>query len=149
MFALFTKKSVAIDVKLDQANELSALHAIADTAADKLGINAQGLKASFIASEVQGTHLIADRILLTHTTTPDVRTPKTVLLSFKDPILWGATGIAVDFALAIVMPAQAPEGAYATLAASAEAHLVAAADTLDALRSNASALNQLNRTLLD
>lgn len=149
MFALFTKKIVAVEVKLDNANELSALQAIADTAASKLGIDAQGLKASFIASEVQGTHLIAERIVLTHATTPRVRTPQTVLLSFKEPVRWGQASIPVDYALAIVMPDADSAEDYAALAAKATAKLTACADRLTALRTNAAALNQLNRTLLD
>ncbi|WP_125705461.1 PTS sugar transporter subunit IIA [Lacticaseibacillus daqingensis] len=148
MFKLFSPKHVAVAVTLENANELSALSAIATVAAERLALSATALKASFIASVVQGDQLAAERVVVLHATSDGVTTPQSVLLSFAEPVLWGTPGTPIDFALAVVIPDAAPEDTWATLQAQTIARLEAHAADLTALKSNASALNRLNQSLL-
>ncbi|WP_461226585.1 PTS sugar transporter subunit IIA [Lacticaseibacillus suihuaensis] len=145
MFTLFAKKNVAVAVPLENANELAALTAIAQITADRLNLDPQGLKASFIASEVQASQIVAGRVVVTHATSAAVTRPASVLITFAEPVRWGEGSTPIDYALAIVIP---DGGDYETVAAPAVAKLVAQAAALDPLKSNASALNRLNATLL-
>ncbi|WP_262316040.1 PTS sugar transporter subunit IIA [Lacticaseibacillus parakribbianus] len=145
MFTLFAKKHAVVDLPLDNAVELDALNAVAAVVADRLNLDRQAVKSSLIASEVAGSQIVADRVVVMHATSDQLTRPQSLLITFREAVQWSEASTPVDYALVLVIP----DGSdYETVAAPAVAKLVAQKGTLGTLKSNASALNRLNATLL-
>ncbi len=101
--------------KLDSKDELSAIIDLAQAIAGRFKLDAQTLKSSILASEVQGTQIIADHIALTHGSDTQIKTPEIVQTSFDTPILWGSVATKVDQVLTVLVPSHYSDTDYTAL----------------------------------
>ncbi|MFD1485559.1 PTS sugar transporter subunit IIA [Lacticaseibacillus baoqingensis] len=143
MFTLL-KKQVSVNVSLNAPSELTAIAKLAGFAGMKLDLANQELRSGFLASEAQGSHVVAAHIAVTHASSANVQTPQTVIMSFDAPIAWGEDQH-IDLLVAVIVPTTADtEAVLAQMLTGVQQQAAA----LDAAKAHAGALEKVRRQLL-
>ncbi|WP_155287595.1 PTS sugar transporter subunit IIA [Lacticaseibacillus zhaodongensis] len=143
MFGLLKKKNVATNVDLSSTDTIEVLKTLASRTANKLNLDAQELKSGLFGSTAAGTNqIVAGRVLITHTTSSEIKEATGMIITFSKFIPWNDDASnRVDYAVVLVMPT-ADDNADALTqkaAATVSAHL----NQLDEWRDSSSDLNKL------
>lgn len=148
MFGLLSKKNVVTGVEINSTNEIDVLKELAAQTARKLNLDEQEMRSGLFASAAASTNrMTGDHIFITHATTSGVKEPKAALITFANPVNWNGTN-AVDYALVVVMPADAGDSNYDDIADQAESVFSNHASELDGLIGNAGELNKIVKEIL-
>lgn len=145
MFKLFRKNHTTANIQLDEPNQLSVLKLAANKLAEEFNVDAQNAQSSIFASAAQEDTLLENRAVFMAVTSDKKSQAHTMLLTFKDPILWGNARTPVDYMVVGLLPSEADEAAIETLQAKVADTLHAHADALDDIRFNDNKLNKLNQ----
>lgn len=127
MMKLF-QENVYTDVELADNNEIVALKLIAQTAADKLGVDEQELKSGLIVREAMSTSAMGD-IAMPHANVSGIENPTVLAFTFAEPIIWGeAPAHSVDTVIALIMPRNEHQEDYHDVLDSFAKHMTQPAD---------------------
>ncbi|WDF82721.1 PTS sugar transporter subunit IIA [Lacticaseibacillus pabuli] len=148
MFGLLTKKNVVTEVEITSTNQIDVLKELAARTASKLNLDEQEMRSGLFASAGANTNRITgNRIFITHATAASIKAPKAVLITLAPAVNWNGTN-AIDYALVVVMPADAGDTSYDEIADKAEAVFSDHASELDGLIGNASELNKIVKEII-
>lgn len=149
MFKLFRKNHTTANIQLDDPNQLSILKLAATKLADEFSIDEQNAQSSIFASASQEDTLLENRAVFMAVTSDKKSQAHTMLLTFKDPILWGNARTPIDYMIVGLLPSDADESMIADLKDKVATKLHEKADILDDIRFNDNKLNKLNQSFTE
>ncbi|MFD1393284.1 PTS sugar transporter subunit IIA [Lacticaseibacillus jixianensis] len=113
MFGTLFRKPAMLNVELADGSELGAIETVATEAAKALKLSPTAVRASILASEVQGAQFAGERAAILYASCDELKAPRSLLVSLKTPVAWGfgATAHPVDQLVVLAMPNDSPAAA--------------------------------------
>lgn len=90
MFESLLHQVALLNVELTENTELAAIEMAAAQAAKAWQLDQTAIRASLLASEVQGAHYVGQQAVILEASSDQLKTPRAGLITLARPVAWGA-----------------------------------------------------------
>ena len=149
MFKIFRKNHTTANIELEDNNQMSALKLAAKKAADEFSVDEQTIQSSIFASAAAGNTIIENRAVFMYATSEKKSRVHTMMLTFKNPVIWGNDKTPIDYLIVGMFPEDSDQNTVDAVTEKITNIMNDKSEQLDDIKFNDGDLNKLNQAFTD